>query len=150
MSLRKKTPKSLVSRSLLLGGVWRADFSEGPGLGLLADLSVVPFTSPRVVAGLFTALGSGERTAKNLAEITRDTMNMLPQGVTNDMLRGMSLGRVIERYVVPQLEQLEVRERLSGQAQTGPLSAIHPQTMPPPLNMEELEELTPTSKQAGY
>jgi hypothetical protein len=150
LSLRKKTPKSLVSRSLLLGGVWRADFSEGPGLGLLADLSVVPFTSPRVVAGLFTVLGSGERTAKNLAEITRDTMNMLPQGVTNDMLRGMSLGRVIERYVVPQLEQLEVRERLSGQAQTGPLSAIHPQTMPPPLNMEELEELTPTSKQAGY
>ena len=150
LSLRKKVPKSLVSRSLLLGGLYRADYAEGLGLGLLADLSVVPFTSPRVVAGLFTALGSGERTAKNLAEITRDTMNMLPQGVTNDMLRGMSLGRVIERYVVPQLEQLEVRERLSGQAQTGPLSAIHPQTMPPPLNMEELEELTPTSKQAGY
>ena len=150
LSLRKKMPKSLVSRSILLGGLYQADFSEGLGLGLLADLSVVPFTSPRVVAGLFTALGSGERTAKNLAEITRDTMNMIPAGVTNDMLRGMSLGRVIERYVVPQLEQLEVRERLSGQAQTGPLSAIHPQTMPPPLNMEELEELTPTSKQAGY
>ena len=150
LSLRKKLPKSLVSKSLLLGGLYRADYAEGLGLALLADLSVVPFTSPRVVAGLFTALGSGERTAKNLAEITRDTMNMLPQGVTNDMLRGMSLGRVIERYVVPQLEQLEVRERLSGQAQTGPLSAIHPQTMPPPLNMEELEELTPTSKQAGY
>tara|TARA_Y100000296_G_scaffold40054_1_gene46220 strand:+ start:69 stop:368 length:300 start_codon:yes stop_codon:yes gene_type:complete len=99
---------------------------------------------------LFSALGAGERTAKHIAQLTRDAKNMIPEGVTDDMLRGLSLGRVIQRYVVPQMEQMEVRERLSGQARKGGPTAIHPPKMPAPLEEEELEQLTPTSEQAAY
>ena len=150
LTLRQKLPKNLLPRSILYSAIAKPWEDPGLNLGFLADLAVVPFTSPRVVGELFSALGAGERTAKHLAQLTRDAKNMIPEGVTDDMLEGLSLGRVIQRYVVPQMEQMEVRERLSGQARKGGPTAIHPPKMPAPLEEEELEQLTPTSEQAAY
>jgi hypothetical protein len=152
LSLRKKVPKNLMPRYTLyalLSNPW-GDIGAGNVAGILSDLALIPFTSPRVVGELFSALGANERTVKNLVEITRDTRNMLPEGVTEDALRGLSLGRAIQRYVVPQMEQLEVRDRLSGKARTGAPTAIHPPKMPAPLEEEELEQYSPTAKQAAY
>jgi len=150
LNLRQKLPKNLLPRSVLYGAIARPWDEPGLNMGLMADLAVIPFTSPRVVGELFSAFGAGERTVKNLMQITRDVRNMIPEGVTDDMLRGMSLGRVIQRYVVPQMEQLEVRDRLSGQTRKGGPTAIHPPKIPAPLEEEELEKLTPTSEQAAY
>ena len=153
LSLRQKIPKNLMPKTLLYGIAGKALYQQAgdPGLlPLLMDLAPIPFTSPRVVGELFSALGAGERTAKHIAQLTRDAKNMIPEGVTDDMLEGLSLGRVIQRYVVPQMEQMEVRERLSGQARKGGPTAIHPPKMPAPLEEEELEQLTPTSEQAAY